>query len=148
MLIFSFFVKNLELYQTYFDKNKSPYNLLTGETSLKERQSEINVFNDSDAIQTFLISLKAGGVGINLTAADYVFLLDPWWNPAVEEQAIARAHRIGQKKTVVAIKFITKDTIEEKIVQLQERKKQLVTDIIEGALMPNYSKDDLAFLLD
>jgi SNF2 family DNA or RNA helicase len=107
MLIFSSFVKNLELYQTYFDKNKVNYNLLTGETSLKERQSEINDFNDSEAIQTFLISLKAGGVGINLTAADYVFLLDPWWNPASEEQAIARAHRIGQKKTVVALKFIT-----------------------------------------
>jgi SNF2 family DNA or RNA helicase len=147
MLIFSSFVKNLELYQSYFDKNKAPYNLLTGDTSLKERQSEINDFNDSEAIQTFLISLKAGGVGINLTAADYVFLLDPWWNPASEEQAIARAHRIGQKKTVVALKFITKDTIEEKIVQLQERKKQLVTDIIEGALMPNFSKEDLVFLL-
>ena len=147
MLIFSFFVKNLDLYKQHFDTQKHPYALLTGDTSLQDRQQEIQDFQQKDNIQTFLISLKAGGIGLNLTAADYVFLLDPWWNPAVEEQAIARAHRIGQDKIVVVLKFITKDTIEEKILQLQERKKQLVADIIDGATQPHFSKEDLAFLL-
>jgi superfamily II DNA or RNA helicase len=147
MLIFSFFVKNLVLYQQHFDTQHHPYALLTGDTSLQDRKQEILDFQQDENIQTFLISLKAGGIGLNLTAADYVFLLDPWWNPAVEEQAIARAHRIGQDKTVVVLKFITKDTIEEKIMQLQERKKQLVADIIDVASQPNLTREDLAFLL-
>jgi SNF2 family DNA or RNA helicase len=147
MLLFSFYVKNLDLYKTYFDKNAHKYALLSGDTSLEKRNKEITEFQEKEDIQTFLISLTAGGVGINLTAADYVFLLDPWWNPAKEEQAIARAHRIGQKNTVIVYKFITKDTIEEKILLLQERKQQLAADIIEGASMPQFSKEDLAFLL-
>ncbi|MBL7814013.1 MAG: DEAD/DEAH box helicase [Saprospiraceae bacterium] len=147
MLIFSTFVENLKMYRTHFDKNKQPYTWLTGDTSLKERQQEILDFGKKEAIQTFLISLKAGGAGLNLTAADYVFLLDPWWNPSVEEQAIARAHRIGQTRTVMALKFITRDTIEEKILQLQERKKQLVADILDFESTPNFSREDLAFLL-
>jgi superfamily II DNA or RNA helicase len=147
MLIFSTFVENLKLYRNHFDKEKQPYSWLTGETSLKERSQEILDFGKKEDIQTFLISLKAGGTGLNLTAADYVFILDPWWNPSVEEQAIARAHRIGQTKTVMALKFITKDTIEEKILLLQERKKQLVADILDFETVPNLSREDLAFLL-
>ena len=147
MLIFSTFVENLKLYRNHFDKHKQPYSWLTGETSLKERSQEILDFGKKEDIQTFLISLKAGGTGLNLMAADYVFLLDPWWNPSVEEQAIARAHRIGQTKTVMALKFITHDTIEEKILQLQERKKQLVADILDFESVPQLSKDDLNFLL-
>ena len=147
MLIFSTFVKNLELYRNHFDKQKQPYSWLTGETTLKERNQEIIDFGKDDDIQTFLISLKAGGTGLNLVAADYVFLLDPWWNPSVEEQAIARAHRIGQTRTVMALKFITHDTIEEKILQLQERKKQLVADILDFDSVPHLSREDLAFLL-
>ena len=147
MLIFSTFVENLKMYRSYFDNHKQPYSWLTGETTLKERQQEILDFGKKDDIQTFLISLKAGGTGLNLMAADYVFLLDPWWNPSVEEQAIARAHRIGQTKTVMALKFITKDTIEEKIIQLQDRKKQLVADILDFESSPNFSREDLAFLL-
>lgn len=147
MLIFSTFVENLKMYRSYFDNHKQPYSWLTGETTLKERQQEILDFGKKDDIQTFLISLKAGGTGLNLMAADYVFLLDPWWNPSVEEQAIARAHRIGQTKTVMALKFITKDTIEEKIIQLQNRKKQLVADILDFESSPNFSREDLAFLL-
>jgi SNF2 family DNA or RNA helicase len=147
MLLFSFYVKNLDLYKTHFEKKTHKYALLSGDTSLEKRNKEIIEFQEKEDIQTFLISLTAGGVGINLTAADYVFLLDPWWNPAKEEQAIARAHRIGQTKTVMVYKFITKDTIEEKILLLQERKQQLAADIIEGASMPQFSKDDLAFLL-
>jgi superfamily II DNA or RNA helicase len=147
MLIFSTFVENLKMYRHYFDKHKQPYSWLTGATTLKERNQEILDFGKKEDIQTFLISLKAGGTGLNLTAADYVFILDPWWNPSVEEQAIARAHRIGQTKTVMALKFITHDTIEEKILQLQERKKQLVADILDFETSPQFSRDDLSFLL-
>ena len=147
MLIFSFFKSNLALYSAYFDKNAVKYNLLTGDTDLKKRHQEVLNFGKNDDSQTFLISLKAGGVGLNLTAADYVFLLDPWWNPAAENQAIARAHRIGQTKTVMALSFITKDTIEEKIMLLKARKTELFTDIIGDASVPSFSKDDLAFLL-
>jgi SNF2 family DNA or RNA helicase len=147
MLIFSFFKSNLALYGDYFDKNAVKYNLLTGDTDLKKRHQEVLDFGKNDASQTFLISLKAGGVGLNLTAADYVFLLDPWWNPAAENQAIARAHRIGQTKTVMALSFITKDTIEEKIILLKAKKTELFTDIIGDAAVPSFSKDDLAFLL-
>lgn len=82
-----------------------------------------------------------------MTAADYVFLLDPWWNPSVEEQAIARAHRTGQKQTVMVLKFITRETIEEKILLLQQRKKQLVSDILDFELTPNFSSEDITFLL-
>jgi superfamily II DNA or RNA helicase len=147
MLIFSTFVENLKLYRTHFDQEKQPYAWLTGETSLKERNQEVLDFSEKDDIQTFLISLKAGGTGLNLTAAEYVFMLDPWWNPSVEEQAIARVHRIGQTKTVVALKFITRDTIEEKIMQLQERKRQLVADVLDFDSTPRLSKEDLTFLL-
>ena len=147
MLIFSFFKTNLALYSEYFDKNTVKYNLLTGDTDLKKRHQEVMDFGKNADSQTFLISLKAGGVGLNLTAADYVFLLDPWWNPAAENQAIARAHRIGQTKTVMALSFITKDTIEEKIMLLKARKTALFTDIIGDAFVPSFSKDDLAFLL-
>ena len=131
----------------HFDSQKASYSWLIGETTLKERNQEVLDFGKKEDIQTFLISLKAGGTGLNLTAADYVFILDPWWNPSVEEQAIARAHRIGQAKTVMALKFITRDTIEEKILQLQERKKQLVADILDFETMPNLMREDLAFLL-
>ena len=147
MLIFSTFVENLKLYRAHFDQQEQPYAWLTGETSLKERHQEVIDFGKNAEIQTFLISLKAGGTGLNLTAAEYVFILDPWWNPSVEEQAIARAHRIGQTKTVVALKFITRDTIEEKIIQLQARKKQLAADILDFESAPHLSKEDLSFLL-
>ena len=94
-----------------------------------------------------MISTKAGGTGLNLTAADYVFMMDPWWNPAVENQAIARAHRIGQTKKVIAVKFITKDSIEEKILALQEKKSALAEDILEGNQKRVFSKRELEFLL-
>ena len=147
MLMFSSFVKHLALLRAHFDKNGVKYNHLSGETTLKTRHAEVIDFGQNDKNQTFLMSLKAGGIGLNLTAADYVFLLDPWWNPAAEEQAIARAHRIGQTKTVMALSFITKDTIEEKMMLLKARKTQLFTDIIGDTASPSFSKDDLAFLL-
>lgn len=102
-------------------------------------------FQDNADIQSFLISIKSGGAGLNLTAADYVFILDPWWNPFTEQQAIARAHRIGQDKNVIALKFITKDSIEEKILKLQERKSQLAADIMEGAGTLRFSRGSWRF---
>ena len=114
-----------------------------------DRQGEVERFQTDDEIKVFLISLKAGGVGLNLTAAEYVFILDPWWNPAVERQAVDRSHRIGQQKTVFSYKFITKDTIEEKILRLQERKAQLSDDVMSGEaeMFKQLNMEDLADLL-
>ena len=123
VLIFSSFVKHLNLVEEYCIEKGIRYALLTGSTT--NREKVINSFKQKSEIQLFLISLKAGGVGLNLTEADYVFILDPWWNPAAEIQALNRAHRIGQDKNVFVYRFITKETVEEKIVQLQQKKKDL-----------------------
>lgn len=134
VLIFSSFVKHLEVLAEAFRQRGWKYALLTGETT--NRPSEIAHFTEQKDVQAFLISLKAGGVGLNLTQADYVFIIDPWWNPAAEAQAIARAHRIGQDKQVIAYRFITQNSIEEKILYLQEEKRKLAETFItdsEGA---------------
>jgi SNF2 family DNA or RNA helicase len=122
-LIFSSFVKHLNLFTAHCDAQGIPYKLLTGET--KQRQELVDEFQRDLHTRLFFISIKAGGFGLNLTAADYVFLLDPWWNPAVEEQAVSRAHRIGQEKNVFIYRFISRDSIEEKILKLQEKKSRL-----------------------
>jgi len=129
ILIFSQFVKMLNLVKKSFDKENIEYEYLDGRT--KDRQAKVDNFQNNENVRVFLISLKAGGTGINLTAADYVYLLDPWWNPAVEAQAIDRCYRIGQTKKVMAYKMICKGTIEEKIMKYQESKKQLSADIIQ-----------------
>jgi len=123
VLIFSSFVKHLNLIEEYCNEKGFKYALLTGSTT--NREKVISSFKSRSDIQLFLISLKAGGVGLNLTEADYVFILDPWWNPAAEMQALNRAHRIGQDKNVFVYRFITRETVEEKIVQLQQKKKDL-----------------------
>jgi len=123
VLIFSSFVKHLNLLEEYCNENGFKYALLTGSTTRREKV--INSFKQNTDVQLFLISLKAGGVGLNLTEADYVFILDPWWNPAAEMQALNRAHRIGQDKKVFVYRFITKETVEEKIIKLQQKKKDL-----------------------
>ena len=123
VLIFSSFVRHLKLVEEFCIDSGFRYAMLTGATT--NREKVINSFKKDKDTQLFLISLKAGGVGLNLTEADYVFILDPWWNPAAEMQALNRAHRIGQDKNVFVYRFITKDTVEEKIVMLQQRKKQL-----------------------
>ena len=128
VLIFSSFVKDLELIEKDIQKQKIKYSKLTGATS--DRQKAINQFTDDASCHVFLISLKAGGVGLNLVEADYVFMLNPWWNPAVESQAINRAHRIGQTKNVFVYKFISADSIEEKIAKLQEKKAALADSFI------------------
>jgi len=130
VLIFSSFVKHLWLFEEFLKNNNIQYSLLTGQT--RNREQVIDAFQNNPENQVFLISLKAGGVGLNLTAADYVFMLDPWWNPAAENQAINRAHRIGQDKKVFVYRFITSETIEEKIVQLQERKSELANQFVNS----------------
>ncbi|MDR2056673.1 MAG: DEAD/DEAH box helicase [Dysgonamonadaceae bacterium] len=123
VLIFSSFVKYLRLLAKSFDEKAWKYAMLIGQTS--DRESEINRFTENDDVNAFLISLKAGGTGLNLTVADYVFIIDPWWNPAAEMQALSRAHRIGQEKKVMVYRFISNNSIEEKILHLQNEKNQL-----------------------
>ena len=123
------------------------YEYLDGQT--QDRQRPVQRFQTDPDCKLFLISLKAGGVGLNLTAAEYVFLLDPWWNPAVEAQAIDRAHRIGQKNTVFAYRLIAKDTVEEKVLQLQSSKRELADAIInqDNSVIGALTADDLKLLL-
>ncbi|HEY9220609.1 MAG TPA: DEAD/DEAH box helicase [Lutibacter sp.] len=128
ILVFSQFVKMLQIVKERLDEENISYEYLDGKT--KNRQDNVNNFQSNEKIRVFLISLKAGGTGLNLTEADYVFIIDPWWNPAVENQAIDRCYRIGQTKNVLAYRMICKDTIEEKIVSLQLRKKAVATGII------------------
>jgi SNF2 family DNA or RNA helicase len=128
VLIFSAYVKHLNLFSKYLEENNHLYSMLTGKT--QNRDEVIDDFQSSDDKHVFLIQIKAGGVGLNLTAADYVFIIDPWWNPAVEEQAINRTHRIGQNKKVMVYRFISTDTVEEKIQQLKARKSELADSFI------------------
>ncbi len=148
ILVFSQFVKHLQLYVEHFKKENIPFCYLDGST--KDRQKEVDEFQASTEKKVFLISLKAGGLGLNLTAADYVFLLDPWWNPAIEAQAIDRAYRIGQKNNVFTYKFITKNTVEEKILLLQQNKLRLAQDLIttEESFVKNLSKDDIRSIFE
>ena len=146
VLIFSSFVKHLEVLAEAFRERGWKYALLTGATN--NRPSEIAHFTEQKDVQAFLISLKAGGVGLNLTQADYVFIIDPWWNPAAESQAIARAHRIGQDKQVIAYRFITQNSIEEKILHLQDEKRKLAeTFVADSESLPILSNEQWVDLL-
>ena len=147
VLLFSSFVKHLDLFKAAFEAEEAPFSWLSGSLTSKQRKKQIEQFQEDDTVQSFLISIKAGGTGLNLTAADYVFILDPWWNPTTEQQAIARAHRIGQTNQVFATKFITKGSIEEKILKLQQRKSQLAEDIIGKSGKLSFDKKELSFLL-
>jgi SNF2 family DNA or RNA helicase len=150
-LIFSQFTSYLDIIQKVFNKRKWTYSRIDGKYSVSQRQKEINKFQNGDT-KLFLISLKAGGVGLNLTAASYVFIMDPWWNPAVENQAIDRAHRIGQKNKVTVYRPIIKESVEEKILVLQNEKKQLFKDLLgqeDGEFFSGkLSKEDFEFILD
>ncbi len=147
VLVFSQFVKQLDLYRKYFDNKEINYSYLDGSTT--NRGKVVEEFKSVEGIQIFLISIKAGGVGLNLTEADYVFILDPWWNPAVEQQAIDRTHRIGQTKNVFIYKFITKDTVEEKILALQRKKLRVAKSLIttEENFMKSLSEADIKEIL-
>ena len=147
ILVFSQFVGMLELIEKALEERKIPYSKLTGQT--RKRKEVVTAFQENEHIRVFLISLKAGGMGLNLTQADYVYLIDPWWNPAVENQAIDRAYRIGQDKKVVAVRFITPNTIEEKILELQKRKQELVGDLVhtDVSTLKQLSRKELVDLL-
>jgi SNF2 family DNA or RNA helicase len=132
VLIFSSFVKHLELVKTQVEELGIRYAYLTGSSTQRQREEAVKSFQSQPSCSLFLISLKAGGVGLNLTAADYVFILDPWWNPASEMQALNRAHRIGQENQVFVYRFISNDSIEEKIQRLQEKKKELAESFVSS----------------
>lgn len=149
VLLFSQFVKQLDIYKKHFDEKGWKYAYLDGSLTNEQRQKAVTEFQQNDEIKYFLISLKAGGLGLNLTTADYVFIIDPWWNPAVERQAVDRSHRIGQTRTVFTYKFITKDTVEEKILAMQERKKELADNIIttEESFIKSINVDEILEIL-
>jgi len=148
VLIFSQFVKHLQIFRQHLETEEIPFTYLDGAT--KNRGEIVAEFQENKELKVFLISIKAGGVGLNLTQADYVFILDPWWNPAVEQQAIDRSHRIGQEKKVFIYKFIAKDTVEEKILALQNRKKRLASSLIttEESFFKSLSKEDIREILN
>jgi non-specific serine/threonine protein kinase len=145
-LIFSQFVETLKILRAELDRRKIRYTYLDGRTN--DRQGQVDIFQNDPAYPLFLISLKAGGFGLNLTAADYVIHLDPWWNPAVEVQASDRAHRIGQDKPVFVYKYILRDSVEEKILQLQDRKRNLVEQLIttESHFFKTITPEDVKIL--
>ncbi|MBP6287050.1 MAG: SNF2 helicase associated domain-containing protein [Ferruginibacter sp.] len=147
-LIFSQFLGMLALIKKKLVEDDIKFEYFDGSTSAVDREKAIQNFQNNDECRVFLISLKAGGVGLNLTAADYVYIVDPWWNPAVEQQAIDRTHRIGQTKNIFAYRMICIDTIEDKILQLQERKKKLASELIadDASFVKALSKQDVEYL--
>ncbi len=146
-LVFSQFTSFLSLVRKRLDAAGTTYEYLDGR--VRDRQKRVDRFQDDPACPLFLISLKAGGQGLNLTAADYVYILDPWWNPAVEAQAIDRAHRIGQTRHVIATRLVARDTIEEKILELQASKRALADAILgqDQGVLAQIGRDELEMLL-
>ena len=148
-LIFSSFTGHLDLVADHLNAVEAPFVMLTGQTSQRQRQKVVEEFQSEDSeITFFLISIKAGGTGLNLTAADFVYILDPWWNPFVENQAIARAHRIGLEHPLTVVRYITTDSIEEKIQLLQSRKRALSEDVLGDKATPDWNKEELGYLLE
>jgi len=147
-LIFSQFLGMLALIKGKLEELGIKYEYFDGSTAAPDREKAIQSFQNDNDVRVFLISLKAGGVGLNLTAADYVYIVDPWWNPAVEQQAIDRTHRIGQTKNIFAYRMICKDTIEDKILLLQEKKRALAKDIIsdDATFVKALTKEDVEYL--
>ena len=147
ILVFSQFVGMLDLVKEQLEQSKIGMEYLTGQTT--NRSAVVHRFQNDPEIRVFLISLKAGGVGLNLTEADYVYLIDPWWNTAAENQAIDRSYRIGQSKHVVAVRLICSGTIEEKIVKLQQKKSDLVQQLVrpQQSAIEQLSKQELLGLL-
>jgi SNF2 family DNA or RNA helicase len=146
-LVFSQFTSLLAIVRKKLDAAGIRYEYLDGQT--RDRQTHVETFQSDPDCGLFLISLKAGGLGLNLTAAEYVFLLDPWWNPAVESQAIDRAHRIGQTRPVFAYRLIARDTVEEKVLELQNTKRELADAILgeDNSLIRDLKREDLELLL-
>lgn len=149
VLVFSQFTSMLALVRDTFDAKGITHLTLDGSTTAKQRRERVDRFQSDSTVTAFLISLKAGGVGLNLTAADHVVLLDPWWNPAAEAQAIDRTHRIGQTRKVFAYRIIAKDTVEERVIELQRRKRALAEAIVSESSGPlaSLTRDELEWLL-
>jgi superfamily II DNA or RNA helicase len=147
-LVFSQFLGMLALIKEKLTELGVKFEYFDGSTSAPDREKAIQSFQNDENIRVFLISLKAGGVGLNLTAADYVYIVDPWWNPAVEQQAIDRTHRIGQTKNIFAYRMICKDTIEDKILQLQDKKRLLAKELIadDATFVKSLSREDVEYL--
>ncbi len=147
-LIFSQFLGMLSLIKDKMRELEVDFEYFDGSSTINEREAAIQRFQNEDSCRVFLISLKAGGVGLNLTAADYVYIVDPWWNPAVEQQAIDRTHRIGQTKNIFAYRMICTDTVEDKILKLQERKRNLAKDLItdDEGFVKTLTKEDVEYL--
>lgn len=139
ILVFSSFVSHLRLYEDWASQEGIRFCTLTGSTKSSKREAVVQEFQENKDVSLFFVSLKAGGTGLNLTAASYVVILDPWWNPFAEEQAIARAHRMGQEQKVNVARFVSKDTLEEKILELQERKRNL-----SGTFLDDFGSNDLS----
>jgi non-specific serine/threonine protein kinase len=147
-LVFSQFLGMLGLIKEKLKAAGVQFEYFDGSTNVQERQRAIDNFQNNPECRVFLISLKAGGVGLNLTAADYVYIVDPWWNPAVEQQAIDRTHRIGQTRNIFAYRMICKDTVEDKIIQLQEKKRLLAKELIsdDAGFVKKLTRDDIEYL--
>ena len=152
VLIFSQFVSMLKILSAHLDSAKVPFCYLDGSTKPKDRTAQVERFQTDESRTAFLISVKAGGVGLNLTGADTVIHFDPWWNPAVEAQATDRAHRIGQTRVVTAYRLIARNTVEEKIFALQNRKKELTASLVEREkdepLLETLSFEEIESLLE
>ena len=146
-LVFSQFVAHLTILREYLNRQKIAYQYLDGSTPAKQRKQRVDAFQNGEG-DVFLISLKAGGTGLNLTAADFVIHMDPWWNPAVEDQASDRAHRIGQQRPVTIYRLVAQGTIEDKIVALHKTKRDLADSLLTGAdVSGKMSTDELLSLM-
>ena len=150
ILLFSGYTSMFDLIEKEFEKNNIKYFKLTGATKVDERIKMVDEFNENKDIKVFLISLKAGGTGLNLTGADMVIHYDPWWNASAENQATDRAYRIGQKNNVQVYKLITKNSIEEKIYELQQKKSQLIDNMLDTktSFISKLSKEDIMKLFE
>lgn len=148
VLVFSSFRGHIALFEDFLKVQGIGHALLTGESSQNQRKAAVDKFESEEDCSVFLMTIKAGGVGLNLTSANYVIILDPWWNPFVEHQAIARAHRIGQENKVTVIRFIAKNSIEEKILNLQNSKLQMAGNFVEIDEMPTIDRSTLSYLLE
>ncbi|MTH16260.1 DEAD/DEAH box helicase [Flavobacterium sp. LC2016-01] len=147
VIIFSSFVTNLSFYTDWCKENKITFCEITGETPASKREQQVKLFQEKEEPLLFFISLKAGGVGLNITKASYVLFLDPWWNPFAEKQGVGRAHRIGQLNKVNVIRFISKNTVEEKIIKLQENKKLLSDSLLEESFVNDEIETNLEYIL-
>jgi len=147
-LVFSQFLGMLALIKERLTELGVDYEYFDGSSTVLERERAIQRFQNDESCRVFLISLKAGGVGLNLTAADYVYIVDPWWNPAVEQQAIDRTHRIGQTKNIFAYRMICTDTVEDKILKLQDRKRSLARELItdDEGFVKSLTREDVEYL--